>query len=488
MRRAGTLAADEIAAEFPDNSATPVIVFAGSGNNGGDGWVVARSLASRGYPVRVAQTGPPRSAESQDAKARALASGVVEAPFVGGVSAEPVVIDAVLGTGFTGIPRGEAASAIAEIERRRENGARIIAIDLPSGLDATTGEHEGSVIAHRSITFGTVKRGQLIARDVCGEISILDIGLIPSREMSALPELVQAEWVHSRVPRISSAAHKGTRKSLAIVGGGKGMAGAAILAGEGALRSGLGLLRIVASAENALPVHAGLPAAIFHSWPDHAEDLSRLIESVDALAIGPGLGASDATRDLVERVLLASNCPVVLDADALNVFAADTDSLATLLRGRAAVITPHPAELGRLLSLSTADVVASRFEVGSELAAKLGAAVLLKGSPTVVFAPDGKRLVSASGTSALATGGSGDVLTGMVGTLLAQMCSSADESSAVPAEAATCAAFIHGRAAELCSYVRGTTLDDVLHAMPAAWNEIVPPLRPNVLAALGSYP
>jgi len=236
----------------------------------------------------------------------------------------------------------------------------------------------------------------------------------------------------------------------------------------------------VASRENALPVYASVPAAIFQEWPVAADDTAKLVASSDAIAIGPGLGVSAETRDLVERVLLASKAPAVVDADGLNLFAGDTDSLASLFAGRRAAITPHPAEMGRLLELSTEEVLRNRFDVGADLSRKLGAAVLLKGAPTIVFAPSGERYVSASGTAALATGGSGDILTGIAGTLIAQMSS--------PEEALACAAFVHGRAAELCRLVRGTTLDDILHALPAAWNEPVPALPPTVIARLGSYP
>ncbi|MEO8576387.1 MAG: NAD(P)H-hydrate dehydratase [Gemmatimonadales bacterium] len=476
MKRAGEGAAENIATAFPDVSATRVAVFAGSGNNGGDGWIVAGRLAATGYDVRVIETGAPRSDESREAKATATKAG---ARIADDARDARVIVDALLGTGSSGAPRDAVAIAVDEINRCRLDGAYVFSLDLPSGLDATTGQHEKSVIADTSISFGTIKRGHLISRDACGEIVVLEIGLAESPEMKSLPLLIDADWVKHRVPSIPATAHKGSRKRLAIVGGGKGMAGAVTLSGEGALRSGIGLLRIVAFRDSALPVHASIPAAIFQEWPVTADELSKLVAAADAFAIGPGLGVSPETRDLVERILLASKASSVLDADGLNLFAGDTDSLAVLLAGRRAVITPHPAEMGRLLEMSTEDVLRDRFEIGAELSRKLEAAVLLKGTPSIVFAPSGERYVSAAGTAALATGGSGDVLTGIVGTLIAQMPSSA--------EAAACAAFIHGRAAELCGIVRGTTLDDILHALPAAWNERVRDMPPNVIARLRNY-
>ncbi|HMA19649.1 MAG TPA: NAD(P)H-hydrate dehydratase, partial [Gemmatimonadaceae bacterium] len=224
-------------------------------------------------------------------------------------------------------------------------------------------------------------------------------------------------------------------------------------------------------------------SAIVHAWPRTPDELQSLAASIDCVALGPGLGKSSVTRDLVERILLAWNGPAVIDADALNDFENDVSSLATLLRGRAAVLTPHPAEMARLVGKTTEEILAARFDAGRHLAKTTGAAVLLKGSPTIVFSPSGDRFVVGSGTAALATGGSGDVLTGMVGTLLAQMPESATRAS----DAAACAAFVHGRAAELCHFVRGTTLDDVLHALPPAWSEAAPELPDGVIAWLENH-
>jgi len=178
----------------------------------------------------------------------------------------------------------------------------------------------------------------------------------------------------------------------------------------------------------------------------------------------------------VERVLRGTRTPALLDADALNVFAGDTGALNDLLAGRAAVITPHPGELGRLIRLHTGEIVAQRFDIGQRVARETNAVTLLKGSPTIISAPDGKRYCAARGSAALATGGSGDLLSGIAGALLAQ--------TGDPLVSACCAAWIHGHAAELCEYVRGTTLEDVLFALPRAWNEREPELEPPVLARL----
>lgn len=470
MERAGRAAANEITRRYAMLLPAGAAVFTGSGNNGGDGWVVARYLAEEGYPVIVIEAAPAKAAEAQVAAERA--GNEAKPPGrVASLSDATVIVDALLGTGAGGAPRDPIASAIDIVNNAGDEGAIVVALDVPSGLDATTAAHEHSVKADLTLAFGVAKRGHLLARAVCGEIAVLDIGLSKSAEIDRLPLLVDRAWVSERIPPIPSDAHKGTRKRLAILGGGEGMAGAAILAGRGALRSGIGLVKLVVIGDNAAAVHVALPAAIVQPWPSSARSMQRLTSDADAIAIGPGLGKSAATRDLVERVLLAWNGPVVVDADALNDFADDAEALAKLLRGRAAIITPHPAELGRLIGRSTGEIVANRFDVGAEFAHNSGAAVLLKGSPTVIFAPSGERFVSAAGTAALATGGSGDVLTGIIGTLLAQLARSGPNPVIPVAEIAAVGAFIHGRAAELCGPVRGTTLDDILLAMSDAWNE-----------------
>ena len=481
MQHAGQAAARIIAGRFRELNQHGVAIFAGPGNNGGDAWVVAEFLASSGTDVSVVEIAPPKSAESSEAKTRALSTRRVR--IAAGLNDETLIVDGLLGTGATGTPRGETGRAIDMINSMSSSGVRIVSLDLPSGLDATTGHHEKCIRADATITFGVVKRGHLIARDVCGEITAVDIGLNDSMTMQSLPTLIDEHFAHSLIPPIPVSAHKGTRKRLAIVGGGKGMAGAVILSGEGALRSGIGLLRVVCHESSTVPVHAGIPAALVSSWPGSADDLARLVEAEDCIAIGPGLGNTGETRDLVERILLAFSGPVVLDADALNVFADDTESLAKLLDGRDAVLTPHPAELGRLIGVPTSQVVEGRFEIGVDLARKTGAAVLVKGAPTIVFGSDGRRTVIASGTAALATGGSGDVLTGMIATLLSQMSTSTDRA----VNAAACAAFIHGRAAELRKYVRGVTLADILDELPRAWNEIPVQRLEGIIANLEAH-
>jgi ADP-dependent NAD(P)H-hydrate dehydratase / NAD(P)H-hydrate epimerase len=504
MQRAGIAAAGEISRRYPEQLKTGAVVFTGPGNNGGDGWVVAGTLARSGVEVTVVEVGRPTPAKSPDAVAeRETAIDSVKVvdspdgdsrlpppasrlPHPASLIPHALVIDALLGTGFEGEPRGKIGAAITTINELRNQGARVAALDVPSGLDATTGEHSNCVVADITLSFGGVKRGLLLARDYCGRIVALDIGLDDPRPMGvskratpelSLPVLVDGEWVRSCIPPIRFDAHKGTRKHLALVGGGKGMPGAVVMAARAALRSGIGLLRILTAPENVGAVLSAVPSALISEIPSTKNGIEGDLSNwADAIVIGPGLGKSKETRALVERILGDSKTPVVLDADALNVFEGDKAALAGLLNRRPALITPHPAEFARLAGIDVKAVLAARFDVGLDLARELEASVLLKGAPTVVFDSSGERYVIARGTAALGTGGSGDLLDGIAGTILAQ---------AHDATIAGCsAAWAHGRAAEFCEYVRGTSLDDVLYALPRAWNEIEPPSERPVLAEL----
>jgi ADP-dependent NAD(P)H-hydrate dehydratase / NAD(P)H-hydrate epimerase len=488
MQRAGTAAAEEIFRRYGDRLRNGAIVFTGPGNNGGDGWVVAGVLARSGVEVTVLEAAEAKSPDAVAEKNAAadVVKSVGETFALGELDRAQVVIDALLGTGAEGEPRGKIAEAIMKINQLHSQGARVAALDLPSGVDATTGHHSMCVTADATFSFGGVKRGSLLARDCCGEIVVLDIGLDEASESLAkdarnefarLPWLVDGAWVRAHVPAIRYDAHKGTRKHLAIIGGGKGMAGAAVLATRSALRSGIGLVRALVAPENVGEILAAAPSALIAPWPTTAaETTSQISKWADAIVIGPGLGKSDNTRQLVENILADSRLPVLLDADALNVFDGDVAALGRLLKGRPALLTPHVAEFARLAKIGVKDVLDNRFDVGTEIAREVGATILLKGSPTVIFAPDGERYVVARGTAALGTGGSGDLLAGIAGTMLAQTLDACVSAS--------CAAWVHGRAAEFCEYVRGTTLEDALYALPRAWNEEEPQLKPPVLAVL----
>lgn len=473
MRRAGVVAAKRIAHHLGALGRSGVAVYAGSGNNGGDAWVVARELARRGFTVRVCTAGTPSSPDAIAARDDARRDVRGDLPH----GDETVVVDGLLGTGSRGAPRGEIAKAIGEIAAARSRGARVVALDVPSGVDANSGNADGAVQADLTLAFGSMKRGLLVARECSGAIEVLDIGVYAPRA-AALPRLVDGAYVRSQVRPLTADAHKGIRKKVAIIGGSRAMAGAVILAGRAAFRSGVGMIRTSVARESVAPVQAALPEASAFDLPADDAAAKTLVEWADVLVIGPGLGSR--AREIVERMLTGNTTPVVLDADALTAFAGEAAALGTLLARRPAILTPHPAELGRLAGSSASEVLVRRFDVGGEVARVTGAVVLSKGTPTVCSAPDGSRLVSAAGNAALAVGGSGDLLSGVVGTLLAQI--------GDPHVAAACAAWAHGRAAEIARgsrrSVRGITLDDVTHALGEVWEHWPDPLDADVLASL----
>jgi NAD(P)H-hydrate epimerase len=489
MQRAGAATAAEISLRYKPRLHTGVLVFAGPGNNGGDAWVVARALAAAGVRVRVCEPAP---AATADARAeRELALPLVE-PVASDDKAlasgdafrgEGIVVDGLLGTGSSGAPRGPVAAAVTGLRSMRERDAVIVALDLPTGVDATTGKTHKPTRADATFTYGTLKRGHLLAREACGRVVVLDIGLgVHAALDDGAPVAVSGRWVAEQLPDFPADAHKGTRKKLAIVGGGPGMSGAAILAARAAWRSGIGMVKLIAAAESLASVREAEPQSLTAAWPEsqsHAE--KEIARWADVVAIGPGLGGGvAAARALVERVLRVFGGPVVLDADAINAFSGDVSALASLLEGRSAVLTPHAVEFARLTGTAVDQVLTRRFDVALPLAKHTRAVVLLKGQPTVLTAPTGERLVTASGTPLLAAAGSGDLLTGMVGTLLGQI--------GDPLIAAACAAWVHGRAAWLVQRgqksMRGLTLDDVVAELPHAWSVRTGPSRYPVLLEL----
>jgi hydroxyethylthiazole kinase-like uncharacterized protein yjeF len=470
MQRAGAAAAAEIANRYPELLTRGVLVLAGPGNNGGDGWVIARSLAAAGADVAVLSPQPARSPDCVAERELALRT-VREATSYSG---EGIVVDALVGTGSSGAPRGALAKALECISLAKTRGAAIVAVDLPSGLDATTGVDHGAAAADLTLTFSVLKRAHVVARGVCGTIAALDIGFIP--DVAGIP-CVSARWVRATLPTIAAESHKGTRKKLVLHGGAEGMAGAVILGLRAALASGIGMVKARVHPATVDAVHGAVPATLIEPWSnDEATD-----DWADVLVIGPGLGLGKDARASIERAIRRHRGPVLLDADALTAFAGDVAGMRAAIGKRSVLITPHPVECARLMGIDVQTVLDRRFDIGGELARATGATVLLKGVPTIVSSPDGRTAVVAEGTPTLATGGSGDLLSGIAGTLLAQM----DD----PLAAAACAAWIHGRAARLAgAFVRGTSLKDVLEMVPNAWRIPEEPIRYPIIAELPAVP
>ena len=304
MAAAGRHAALELSRRAHGRLPSGVDIYAGGGNNGGDAWVVAGALAANGVPVRVHEVEAPRTDDACAAKAEAAAAMATAGVPRGQAG---IVVDGLLGTGARGAPRGAVAQACADIDAARRGGAYVVALDVPSGLDAATGAHEGAPRADLTVTFGTMKRGHLLARDLCGAIVVVDIGLGAHAALDdGAPLQADAAWVRDVVPRIAADAHKGARKKVAIIGGARGMVGAVLLAARAALRSGVGLVKVVVDPENLDLVQRSLPEALAAAWPTVDDDAAGIAGWADALLIGPGLGRGAYAQELVERCVRAS--------------------------------------------------------------------------------------------------------------------------------------------------------------------------------------
>lgn len=502
MAQAGTQSAAAILRDHGHQLARGVAVFAGTGNNGGDAWIVAAQLARAGVRVRVVSAGAPRTTDAQRAAAHAHALPhdtqrlTVEPP----TGAEQLVVDGLLGTGHTGAFREAIQPLVRQLAAARAAGATVIALDLPSGMDAATGVCcAESVPAHETHSYGTVKRGLLLNRPATGRLLLLDIGLgdhAGGEPDDAAWETPAAHELAAWLPPLPWDAHKGRRAHLALVGGAAGMSGAIALATRGALASGIGLAHAWVASPATAMLSAAVPQAITHPWPDvGAPDAPH----GHALAIGPGLGREARACELLVSTLAANpGVPAVLDADALTLLAQSAatsgreaaaghgaDAIAAQLRvwagERPLVLTPHPGEFARLIGGPVPTDWEARGVLLQQWADATGATILLKGTPTLIASPGHAAVtVVGRGTALLATGGSGDLLTGIVGTLLAQQLP--------PHRAAVLAATAHGLAAESATAVAGTTrgpdLSAVVAQLPAAWRAIAHPAPrpPGVLA------
>ena len=476
METAGRAIVQVLVAELSDAASGGVLVAAGAGNNGGDGWVIARALHAAGVPVWVASVDP-KTDDAIDNRALARLDGVRELGRAEGWPKAAVAVDALLGTGAAGPAKGDV---LALAQRLVDYGAPIVAVDGPTGLDLTSGEAHGPVHAKLTVTFGAPRRGHLLAREWCGKVVVVDIGFPPPD--SAWPLLVTDRWAAERLPRLAPQMHKGDRGRVCIVGGSNGMTGAALHAARAALAAGAGLVKLVAARETIAAAQASLPdvLTVESALGETLEPaVAEALEWADALVIGPGLGREPrSTRaSFVAAVLARRAIPTVVDADALHVFRADGPT-----GSRALVCTPHVGEFRALAGDTLADEAANdRWSAAARAAAKLKCTVLLKGVPTVIADLRGPERVVASGNPGLATGGSGDLLAGFIGAFLAR--------GTGPAEAAALGAHALGRAAELGARqwtARSLRPADVLAALPDVWRawRDVRPGRPPVLVEL----
>src|SRR5579872_1985405 len=445
MDNAGRAVADIVAAGH--SAEVPVAVVAGPGNNGGDGFVAARILRERGYRVRLSLVGDACRLKGDAALAAGRWHGEVEPGVPASLAGAGVIIDALFGAG---LDRPVEGAARAMIEAMNASAAKIYAVDLPSGINGTSGEVQGvAVRASQTVTFFRRKTGHVLlpGRLYCSTVQVTDIGIDPSTLAAIKPQtFLNAPdlWTkHFPVPRIDG--HKYGRGHAVVVSGGISSTGAARLAARGALRAGAGLVTI-ASPREALAVNAAASLAVMVRPVDGAEELAAFMSDPrrNVVVLGPGGGVGPQMQDMV-RTALAADSAVVLDADALTSFASEPQALLSAVRAHpeaTTVLTPHAGEFSRLFhALPDFSRAGSKLQQARQAAAEAGAIVLLKGPDTVVAAPDGRAAIAENAPPWLATAGSGDVLAGLIAGLLAQ--------GMAGFEATAAAVWLHGEAGRL---------------------------------------
>jgi NAD(P)H-hydrate epimerase len=515
MEQAGLAVAQEAWLTLGVVAGRRILVLVGPGNNGGDGLVAARHLAEWESDVTVYLLAPRPNNDPNYASVRELVVPVVVAAddpdfasLQGALDKAEMVIDALLGTGRSRPIDG----ALAEVLRRLRAAAertlppKIIAVDLPTGVDADSGRADDlAVRADMTVTFGLAKVGlyALPGAQYAGRIQVVDIGLPRDAERAVPLDLLGTPWVRERLPKRPVSGNKGTFGRVLVVAGSMQYVGAARLAAEAAYRIGAGLVTIACPASVQPLLAPSIAEATWLPLPDDAGALSAAagaviidrLASYDVLLIGPGLGQGDGVRSVVASVLAAAPASLrggVIDADALNALSAmDGATPWPASIHTPCVLTPHPGEMARLLGSTVAAVQDDRLNVATRAAAEWKQTVVLKGAHTVIAAPDGRAAISPHANPLLASAGTGDVLAGAIAGLLAQ--------GLDPFDAAACGVFLHGLAAEELSDDlgdRGLLASDLLPALPRATRLVLhgrplrapPPGLGDIAAAFGAAP
>lgn len=495
MENAGRAVADFLIEHFSDRLNQGVVVITGRGNNGGDGFVTARVLHNRGVNVTVLALDKLNVLKG-DAKENAIAY-----QKSGGKVLEPValqilpisfveiglIVDAIYGTGFRGELPDAIFEGISELNSVcAEKKIPIVAIDIPSGIDASTGKaSQGSIRATTTVALQSLKIGHVLfpGARFCGDIFCVDIGVFEkSPEYVAIKrELITPRFVSERLREsfpLDPETHKGKKGHVLVIGGGRGHYGAPRLAGDAALVTGAGLVTLLlpqVAARILGPSLLELMCAELESDPggdfsgEGLDTFPDLLNSKQALVVGPGLGQGPGAEKIVRQVLTnakISKIPLVIDADALNIIAKDPTLPQSLPEN--SVLTPHPGEMARLLSTTTAAISESRLEMARELSAKWKVIVVLKGARTIVACPDGETFINLSATPVLATAGAGDVLSGVIGAFLAMQFS--------PKDAACAGVFVHGSVGENLVKAQGPAgliAGDIVRGIPAVINQLL---------------
>jgi NAD(P)H-hydrate epimerase len=466
MERAGEGLAEVVAERVP---AGRIAIVCGKGNNGGDGLVAARLLRAAGRDVDVHCLWDVQwmSDDARVMLGRLPGPAPVEYDAAR-LAKAPGIVDALLGTGSTGAPKDPIAGAIEAINAAR---GRVVAADVPSGVDASTGEVAGAAVrAHATATFHRAKPGLWIApgKAHAGDVNVIDIGIPGNAPGTAQAGLIGPAVLRD-LPGRGTDSTKFSSGNVVVVGGSRGLTGAPCMSALGAMRAGAGYVTVAAPSSLEAAFAARLLEAMFIGLPEYRGALSRearaaalaAVARADAVVLGPGLGRSDAIGELVRELAQRIDVPLVIDADGLNALAGDLGALRH--RPWPTVLTPHAGELGRLLGVESAEVSRARLEHARAAASRSGAIVVLKGDDTLVTAPKGSVAISPGGAPALATAGTGDVLAGVTGAMLAKGLS--------PAHAASAAVYAHllaGRRAAGPYGPDGVIASDVIAALPAA--------------------
>ncbi|HSG28469.1 MAG TPA: NAD(P)H-hydrate dehydratase, partial [Candidatus Krumholzibacterium sp.] len=485
MERAGQGIFEVIMGLMEEDEEYGVSIFLGRGNNAGDGLVLARLLAGAGVRVVLhylhgSEEFSPDAFKNFKRLDDLRDSGTVEEIFfnVGdwearstrGLEESDLVVDALLGTGINSPVRDVYVRAIEMINGC---GLPVVAIDIPSGVNGTTGEVMGcSVRAGLTVTMALPKTGELFypGKALCGSVEVVDIG-IPDEviESSGIDRyIIGIETALEDLPSPDPSSHKFDRGSLLVVAGSRRYSGAAVLSSISALRSGCGIVYLAVPESIRLAVQAAVPEVIVVAMPETEQGSisaggDALLEGlrIDAMAIGPGLTTDDGAAGLVRRLVSAAEVPVLLDADGINAFAGAFEEIVRLSGDRAIVLSPHSGELARLTGQRISGLPLPRMESLSALVAGTGLTLVHKGAPTVIAHPSGRIDINSAGHPGLATAGSGDVLTGVIGSLLAQ--------TKDPARSARLGVYLHSRAADYAAMdtgERGMTASDCSRAVP----------------------
>lgn len=441
MQRAGEAAFASLRALWPDSQHW--LILCGHGNNGGDGFIVARLAQSAGLTVTViaCEGGKSLPEEAEQAREAWLAAGgVIHDPAMVWPEKIEVIVDALLGTGLNKSPKAPYDQLIAQANA---HPAEIFAVDIPSGLVAANGTTPGAVIsAAHTLTFIALKPGLLTgkARDVTGQLHFHALSLDPwlagqVAPMARYDASTLSRWLKPRRPT----SHKGDHGKLVIIGGDHGTAGAIRMTGEAALRAGAGLVRVLTHKHNITPLLTARPELMVEELSSAA--LDKALEWADVIVVGPGLGQGEWGKKALQKVE-NSQKPMLWDADALNLLAIRPD------KRQNRIITPHPGEAARLLNSKTSDIESDRLHAAKELAKRYGGVVVLKGAGTLIASETGEMAFADVGNAGMASGGMGDVLSGIIGSLLGQKLS--------PFDAACAGCVAHGAAAEAVSARYGT--------------------------------